>query len=437
MELLLSMKKLICIKWIICFCVGMVWGSAFCDEDVPNCMPKIIDLKTAINRALKAAPGIQSAELGLWIRAADTLQAGLIPNPLFNLAVGQVGLYNEFEDDDSNELAYSIAQLFELGGKRGARIGAAEAEEFAARLDLEIAVRDVYTKVVKRFIDVVAAQESLVLAVQQLNLAKNVLHTVEAKVEAGKLSLVQQHKSNSALVTAQLEVNKANRALASAKKNLALTWGQCNADFDSVCYPLYDIIAPKTLPDLCLALGCNLEILKGEYLAWAAFQRIELEKSRAVPDVILSAGIDHKHHFKSAAFGFSLTVPIPIFDRNQGYIAKAEFELSQIQVIQEIAKVDLQEDLIELYELLMNAYEQVIVYRDSIIELSTKTFNDIHTGFDEGKFEYLDVLDAQRTLFENQTAYISYLNQYYTSRAEIERILGVNSCSQGNILSDN
>lgn len=431
------MKRLLCIKWIICCCLAMTWGNAFSEESVSSCTPNVITLKTAIDRALKAAPGIQSAELGLWIRAADTLQASLIPNPLFNLAVGQVGLYNEFEDDDCNELAYSIAQLFELGGKRCARIGAAEAEEFAARLDLEIAVRDVYAKVVKRFIDVVAAQELLAVAEQQFLLAKDVLSTVATKVEAGKLSQVQHHKSNSALMTAQLEVNKAKRALNSAKKNLALTWGQCNADFETVCYPLYDIYSPKALPDLCLAIGCNLEVLKGEYLAWAAFQRMELEKARSVPDVILSAGVDHKHNFKSAAVGFSLTVPIPIFDRNQGNIAKAEFELSQVQVLQEMAKVDLEEDLIEHYELLMNAYEQIIVYRDSIIELSSKTFKDTHTGFDEGKFEFLDVLDAQRTLFENQTAYIFYLNQYHTNRAEIERILGVNSCSQGNILSEN
>lgn len=422
---------------MVALCFSALCSQSFAQDVSFESPIKTIDLRTAIDRTLKYAPGIHAAEAGLWMRAGDTLQASLIPNPLFNIAVGQMSLYSNFDDDDGNEVAYSISQLFELGGKRRARINAAEAEELAAKIDLEISVRDVYAKVVKRFIDAAAAQEAFELAEKQLQIAKNVLNTVAAKLEAGKVSAVQHYKSNAVLAAAELEYKRAKRAFNNAKQNLSFLWGQCTADFDSVSYPLFETFTPKPLSDLCLALGCNLEILKGEYEAWAAFQRIELEKARAVPDVILSAGVDHSNHFKSAALGFSLTVPIPVFDRNQGNIGKAECELSQIQFLQEQFKTELEEELVLTYELMLNAYEQLVAYRDMIIGLSHKTFDDLHSGFEEGKFEYLEVLDAQRSLFESQAAYISFLNQYHSCRAEIERILGVSSCSLNNILSDN
>ena len=68
--------------------------------------------------------------------------------------------------------------------------------------------------------------------------------------------------------------------------------------------------------------------------------------------------------------------------------------------------------------------EQIRLFREKIIPLSEKTFNDAKTMYKEGKTDYLNVLDTERTYFENNINYIEVLAEYHKSYLELSRLIG-------------
>ncbi len=418
------MMRLAYFRLICCLAMAQIFGVYA--QDI-NCQSiKMLDLQTAMFRAFAQSSGLSAAELEVWMGCADKTQAGFYPNPQFSMQIGDANVLPGSSDDDG--LAWGIAQLFELGGKRCARVLAAQAQEDALRWELEIVKRNLRSEVIKRFAAIAQAQELMLLAEKQLELANNMVNTVGVKVQAGKESPVHLNKSVAAMAAAELDFRRAQRNFDSAKLALALLWGDCSADFLTVDYPLHSLKPLRTVKDLCLILCNNIDLIKGDYEILAACRRLELEKTLSIPDLILSFQVEHNDHFRSAQCGVGFTIPIPIFDRNQGGIARAQYEVYQRSHLKEQMKLDLELQVLQIYQDMATAYDQALIYEQKILGISQQAYLDIQTGFNEGKFDYLDVLDSQRSLFENQVAYIQILGTYHSLKAELERLVGCEPC---------
>ncbi|RMD55185.1 MAG: TolC family protein, partial [Nitrospirae bacterium] len=151
---------------------------------------------------------------------------------------------------------------------------------------------------------------------------------------------------------------------------------------------------------------------------------LELEKARKFPNLTLTGGIRHKSAVDDNVFIMELSIPIPIFNRNQGDILRAKYRLNNAIEMKKVVSLRVTTSLSDAYKDLSKAYEAIKIMDREVLKNAQSTFDAVREGYRQGKFDLLNVLDAQRTLFSVKEQYIMILTSYHTSIAEIERLIG-------------
>jgi cobalt-zinc-cadmium efflux system outer membrane protein len=149
---------------------------------------------------------------------------------------------------------------------------------------------------------------------------------------------------------------------------------------------------------------------------------LQLEKAKGVPDVTVGGGVRRFEETDDSAFVMGLGVPIPLFDRNQGGIQEAVAELGKSRRQYEAAQVRILAALSEASNALAAAYDEVTILRNDVLPKAEQAFAAARQGYEQGKFDYLYVLDAQRTLFGTQAQYIDSVEAYHKARADVRRL---------------
>ncbi len=380
----------------------------------------ILTFDETVARVFVGSPDLKISESEVEGSEGQAIQAGLYPNPIASYSVENVFGNKHWKGWESAESRYELAQLVELGGKRANRTGVAQNEYYASQASLEASKVDLMNRLLKLFVSVVAAQEQLKVAAEQKEIADEVLHSVSAKVDAGKVSIIQKSKAEIAFINAEIKLDQANVNLRVAKERLALLWGSSCADFDEAAYPFFDIQQPKAFAQCMEDLCENPELLEANFAFLASEQRVKLEKSNAVPDVIVSIGYKTLEREEKRGMILGAAIPIPVFNQNQGNIYTAHSEMSRYQ--QELLDTQLQlENKLSLsHQELMRSYTEAMQIQTRVLHSAGLAFDLAKKGYLEGKFEYLEMLDSQRTLFEVKENYIQALLNYHQRRADIE-----------------
>lgn len=379
-----------------------------------------LTLPQAVQRALHQSPQLKISESDLESKAGESVQAKLLPNPVAGWSVENLFGNKEWHGWNAAESRYEIAQLVEFGGKRGYRSLGAEYQYIAALSGYEASKLETLNRLTKLFVQVAAGQEQLNVAGYQLKIAQESLDSVSAKLEAGKVSQIQQNKAEIALSNAQIMLERAKVDLLTSKERLAVLWGAPCPDFERVDYPFYQIEHPQEL-SLCIDnLRNNPELIQSQYEYLAAHQGYLFEKAVQVPDVTVTFGVKTLRDTGEKGMILGAAFPIPVFNLNQGNIRKAESiiekthnEFHQVQLL-------LENKLTISHKQLVRAYEEASLLRDTVLKSANQTFQLATEGYKEGKFEYLELLDAQRTLSDVMERYIQALLTYHQKLAEIE-----------------
>lgn len=360
------------------------------------------------------------------VRAAEAreLQAGLLPNPELSTEVENFGGNNDMHGFRSAETTVQISQLLELGGKRGYRRRAAALEKNLAGWDYEIKRLEVFEKISAAFWEAVAAQERAAIAESLAKLARQAHASVAQKVAAGKAPPVDAVQAQIALTTTQLQFQKAQSDLASSRSKLAEALGVNAPTFEKANGP-FDAIAP--LPDLeklqaALADSPDMQRWKTEVEKRRA--EVKLQDAGRVPDITVSAGPKYFNENNDKAWSAGLSVPLPLFDRNQAGRQEARCKAARAAEEQRAGKVKIRSNLAQTYQGWAAAFALAAALRDRAIPGAQQAFQATREGYRQGKFSYLMVLEAQRTLFELKQQYVDTLADYHTSRVAVERLLG-------------
>ena len=152
---------------------------------------------------------------------------------------------------------------------------------------------------------------------------------------------------------------------------------------------------------------------------------LSLEKANAIPDPSLNAGVRDFRENGSQAFVFGVSFPLPVLNLNQGNVAKASAELNRARSDSRQAELMLEQSLLENWQGWQTSYLEATSLRKRILPAAENAFNLAWEGYEKGKFPYLEVLDAQRTLFKAREQYHDSLKNYHASRANVERLTGV------------
>lgn len=383
-----------------------------------------LDFETAWERVLGCAPTLSIANLEVDARAADAIQAGLMPNPVLEIEAENLGVSHPDHDTEPPQTTISLSQLLELGGKRQARWAVAACEADVAFWDAQIALQDKQLQLLAAFITVSAAQERWCLAQEKREVAEKIHECVVLQCQSGKASPIQERKAHIGLKGACIDEREAWGALEASKKQLSLMWDNPCPDFDCVVFDFYQYRQPPCLDEIMEGLYCTPDYVRAQQGVCCASRVLNLEKSNSIPDVVFTLGYRIYNDAHAHGWVVGAQMPLPFFNYNQGNIQRACTQYGQAGYQMDEVVRKLKEVISAAHEHLLAAYDTSVMIHKGVLADAAEAFDLTQEGYQCGKFDYMELLEAQHMLFEIQEKYIDVLSDYHLHRAELARMSG-------------
>ncbi|MBI6951584.1 MULTISPECIES: TolC family protein [unclassified Pseudomonas] len=376
-----------------------------------------LSLDQALDAAFAQNPDFAAIGREIGIAEGERRQAGLIPNPELSWEV-------EDTRRDTSTTTVTLSQALELGGKRGARIEVAEAGQAVARLELERQRNSLRADVIQAFHAALRAQTALELAQQSQALTERGLRVVEGRVRAGQSSPVEATRAQVQLAQAEAAVRRARTERTVANQALARLTGSAEARFDRLDA---SSLSPGPAPKAERLLA-TVEQTAEWRLAAAQIERgdasLGSEKAQRIPNLTVSLGSQYSREARERVNVVGLSMPLPLFDRNQGNVLAAARRADQARDLRNAVELRLRSETRSALDQWGTAMGEVQAYDRTILPAAQQAVDTATRGFEMGKFAFLDVLDAQRTLIEARGLYLDALAQATDARAQVERIYG-------------
>lgn len=383
-----------------------------------------LTLADALRAAVSRSPALAAFSWEVRARDAELLQAGAFPNPELAAEVEDFGGSGERRGFHGSQTTLSFAQLVELGGKRTKRTRVASLERDLAGWDYEAARLAVLTETTKAFVVTLALQERVTLAGEVVKIADESLKTVRATVRAGATSPVEASRAGVAAEQAAIERAKVGRALEAARAVLAASWGGRSVSFDRVTGDFGLPAHEPTLEVLTQALAENPDLARWNAELARREAVVASERAARIPDVTLGIGPRYYADGNSTALVAGFSIPLPLFNRNRGGVLQAEYRLKRAANEQAAVAVAAQAQLRSAYESLGSARAEVEALRMRALPEAEAAYSGALQGYRTGRFRFVEVLDAQRTLFELRADEIDALASYHSAAADLERLTG-------------
>lgn len=383
-----------------------------------------LTLGQAVQLAMAQNPELASARLELQAMEGAEIQAGARPNP-------EVGVQVEDPRGVTRTTTLQWSQVIELGGKRSARLAAAASAREQAAVALQAKQAELRAAVSSGFFEVLGAQELVRLTQASLELARNAASIAGKRVQAGKVPPLEQSRAQVAEAGVRAELAQAQSDLLLARQRLAAFWGQGQITFDRV--EGNDASLPESLSNQRVGeLMTNAPAIRLAQLDIARRQALtEAEQARRVPDVTVTLGAKRAAELgrTQAVVGFS--IPLPLFDTNQGNLLEALRREEQAREVLNATEVRVRAEVSQAIERLRLTREQVQLLRSDVLPQAQATYDAAVKGYELGKFAFLDVLDAQRTLFQLRQQMLRSTAEAYRVAAELDRLLGRDEAQAG------
>ncbi|WP_416152099.1 TolC family protein [Pseudomonas sp. Bout1] len=378
---------------------------------------QMLTMDQALETAFANNPDLAAAQWETGIAQGERQQAGLIPNP-------EVSWEAEDTRRNSRTTTVMINQPIELGGKRGARIEVASRAQDAAGIELDRRRNVLRADVIQAFYSSSTAQQRLLLSRQSLELAERGLRVAQGRIKSGKSSPVEGTRAEVQLSEVRLELRRAERDEASAYQRLAQVMGAPLPAFVSVGDPGRSM---PTVPDSSLLLNRIGETAELRLAKLQIDQReasLGLEKAKRIPDLTVSIGSQYDERERERVNVVGLSMPIPLFNRNQGNVLAAARRTDQARDLRNASELRLRTEIQTTLDQWMTANTEVASFNQTILPAAKSAVDTATRGFEMGKFNFLDVLDAQRTLISARTQYIQAIAEATDAWVRIERIFG-------------
>ncbi|HWW99647.1 TolC family protein [Collimonas sp.] len=376
-----------------------------------------LTLQQALLQAFKSNPELAAAALEVKAVEASILQAGVRPNP-------EVSALLEDTRKATRTTTLQLNQKLELGGKRDARIKAAEKGRDSAQADYLTKRADIQGAVVNAYFSALEAQENLQLLQGSLQLAQRASEVAAKRVAAGKVAPIEATKARVAEAGVRVELQQANSSMQIARRALAATWGDAVPDFLALDGHINVLPALPDLAVLLERLQDSPAFVKTRVEVERRQALVQLERSARIPDVTVSIGGKRVEESRLNQMIFGLSIPIPVFDRNQGNLQEALQRADKARDELRGAQLKLGGELRDAYERLKQGREQVGALQSEILPAAQDAYDIATKGFELGKFSFLEVLDAQRVLFQARSQALRALAEAHRAATEIERVVG-------------
>jgi cobalt-zinc-cadmium efflux system outer membrane protein len=391
--------------------------------------PALITLDQAIDLALAHNHSLKATRTLILQNQAQEITANLRPNPTLSFDSQFVPIFNpsDFSATALNEIQQfdvGIGYLFERGHKRQRRLQAAQDQTAVTGAQVTDAERTLTFNVAQQFIAVLLAESTLQFALQDLKSFQQTVDIGQTQYTAGFISEGDYLKIKLQLLQFQTDVSSARLARVQALVALRglLGYNAVPASYDVVGDLSYVSVKAK-LEDLqSRALQQRPDFRAAELGVTAAQSQILLAKANGKRDV--NGSFDYTHTAGINSASFFVNFELPIFNRNQGEIARTRYALTQAQELQASGSDTVLSDVSDAYEALRSNEEVVQLYASGYLKQAQDSRDISEYAYKRGAASLLDFLDAERSYRATQLAYRQALSSYMTALEQLKEAVG-------------
>jgi len=389
-----------------------------------------LTLDEAIQLALEHNHNLKAAQTTIQQNQALEITANLRPNPVLTadtqfIPIFQPESFTADYVDNTMQFDIGVSYLFERGKKRQHRLQAAEDATAQTKSTVADNERTLTFNVASQFFGVQLAESTLDLAIEDMKSFQNTVDISQARYKAGDISEGDYLKIKLQLLQFQSDVSQAQLAKIQALVGLRqfLGYQTVGADYDVSGDFDYLPVTIK-LEDLqAKALQSRADLRAAQQGVVAAKSQYELAKANGKVDVTGTFDYDHVSETNTASvFG---SFQIPIFNRNQGEIARTNYAINQAQELELAASDQVMSDVLSAYESVRDNDQVVSLYRAGYLDAAKQSRDITEYSYKRGAASLLDFLDAERSYRATELAYRQSLAAYLTAVEQLREAVGV------------
>ncbi|AZS21798.1 TolC family protein [Caulobacter sp. FWC26] len=377
--------------------------------------------KDLLTQAQANAPRLAEAAAG--VRQAEGLarQAGARPNPTAGVTVENFSGKGIYSGTNNAETTFQLSQPLEVGGKRDARVAAGRAALDAARARLVQSKADFAFALADAYALAEAAERRVALADEAVTLSDETLRASRVMVDAGKEAELRTLQAQAALTAALASREEARAERTGAFSRLTALVGSATP-FTSLSDSLLTSPKVTSQPGDIDALSTPA-VVAAEADREAAARRVRIERTRAVPDVTVSAGIRRFSGDDSTALVAGVSLPIPVFDQNRGNITAAQGELQAAEARLNAARFDAEADIRTARFQLGAAQSRANAASEGETS-AAEAFRLTRIAYESGKAPLVELINARRSLAEARDQTIQAQLARVRAEADLARLQG-------------
>jgi cobalt-zinc-cadmium efflux system outer membrane protein len=375
----------------------------------------------AVREALDRNLSLLAERYNVTVAQAAIVTASLRPNPVVTVSLMRPDKVLVDAGISPNEQVFHTDYLIERGGKRERRVEQATLARSVAELQLLNTTRALVLDVQNAFVDVQLATASLALANDNLGAFNNVVRINTERVRTGDLSKVELSRSQLAAVQFQNDVRRQETKLRVARNRLSTLIGRGpdGSTLEVTGELRHDTpSAPDlmTLRTRALATRPDLLAARSDQARSAADLRLQLANGKV--DVTVSGEYHHQEGFDVSgnSYGAFLSVPLPLFNRNQGDIARAKAQTQQLDTRVRALEIDVANDVATAVAEFTTARDIVDTIETQMLEQARSVRSATEYSYRGGEASFVEFLDAVR-------AFNDTMQSYNEARADYARSL--------------
>jgi cobalt-zinc-cadmium efflux system outer membrane protein len=389
----------------------------------------LISLDRAIDLALAHNHSIKATRTLILQNQAQEITANLRPNPTLGADSQFIPFFSpqDFSGENLNETQQfdiGLGYLFERGHKRQRRLQAARDQTAVTRAQVTDAERALAFNVGQQFVSVLLAESTLRFALQDLQSFQQTVDISEAQLKAGSISEGDYLKIKLQLLQFQTDVSSARLAKVQALVGLRefLGYNAVPPDFDVIGDLTYQPLKANQEDLQVKAMRERPDFRAAELGITAAQSQILLAKANAKVDV--NGTYDFTHVSGENTASIFVNFELPIFNRNQGEIARTGYALMQAQEQEQAASDTVLSDVANAYEAVRSNEEVVQLYTSGYRKQAQDSRDISEYAYKRGAASLLDFLDAERSYRAVELAYRQALASYMTALEQLKEAVG-------------
>ncbi len=384
-----------------------------------------LTLHDLVSRVLSHNPELQALDSSHRAAKIQSDNAGRWKNPRINFLMEDFLGGGRFSGLSSTESTLSLTQPLELGGKRGKRSDLADATASVAQAKLEQRKSETLAQAVVAFIHVGADQRRFEIAGKATELATQGLDFATRRVRSGAASSVEKQRAKIALARSKLTTEHAEHELRTSRRKLASFWGAPQDDFASVEANLFEVQQVPSYETLASRIEQSPALIKAAKQKAVQTHKLRLAQAQAVPDLKVILGGRRTEGPAAYSMVLGVSVPLPLFDRNQGNIGAEESKQEALAATEQAKRLSLLSTLYEYVQELIHANVELQTLTNEVLPDARNVLEVVTGGFRAGRFSQIELLEAQRSLVDLERERVDAAQRMWTLAVRLNSLLGV------------